>query len=87
MKLIHTMPRRKVRVGDRVSSSQGVVTIPEVDRMLVEGSVGEAEVRRIRAGQRASVRLEAFPDLRLGGRVERVGTLELIKEARSRGIR
>src|SRR6185436_11669992 len=29
-------PRRKIRAGDRVTASQGLVTIPEVDRMLVE---------------------------------------------------
>ena len=68
-------PRRKIRVGDRVTSSQGLVTIPEVNRMLVEGSVGEAEVHRVRPGQTAVVRLEAYPALRLTGKVVRVGTL------------
>jgi len=68
-------PRRKVRVGDRVTSSQGLATIPEVDRMLVETSVSEAELRRVRVGQTAAVRVEAFPDLRLTGAVTRVGTL------------
>lgn len=68
-------PRRKIRVGDRVTGSQGIVTIPEVKRMLVEGSVAEAEVHRLRAGQRAQIRLDAFPELRLTGRVSRVGTL------------
>jgi HlyD family secretion protein len=72
---MNASPRRKVRIGDRVSASQGVLTIPEVNRMLVESSVGEAEVHRVRAGQVASVRLEAFPDLRLTGRVLRVGAL------------
>lgn len=68
-------PRRKVRVGDRVTSSQGLVTIPEVDRMVVEASAGEADVHRLRPGQPATIRLEAFPDLRLTGRLARVGTL------------
>jgi HlyD family secretion protein len=68
-------PRRKVRVGDRVSSSQGLVTIPEVNRMLVDASVGEADVHRVHPGQAAVVHLEAFPDLRLTGTVTRVGTL------------
>lgn len=72
---LNASPRRKVRVGDRVSASQGIVTIPEVSRMMVETSVTEAEVHRVRAGQPAAVRLEAFPDLRLTGRVIRVGTL------------
>ena len=72
---LNASPRRKVRVGDRVSPSQGIVTIPEVSRMMVETSVTEAEVHRVRPGQPAAVRLEAFPDLRLTGRVVRVGTL------------
>jgi multidrug efflux pump subunit AcrA (membrane-fusion protein) len=43
--------------------------------MLVEASVSEAEVHRVRTGQPAVVRLEAFPSLRLAGSVARVGTL------------
>ena len=43
--------------------------------MLVEASVGEAEVHRVQPGQPATVRVEAFPDLRLTGKVSRVGTL------------
>jgi multidrug resistance efflux pump len=72
---MNASPRRKIRVGDRVSPTQGLVTIPEVNRMLVEASVGEAEVHRVRPGQAAMVRVEAFPSLRLTGRVVRVGTL------------
>ena len=72
---LNTSPRRKIRVGDRVTSSQGLVTIPEVTRMLVDASVSEVEVHRVRPGQRAEVRVEAFADLRLTGSVVRVGTL------------
>jgi HlyD family secretion protein len=68
-------PRRKIRVGDRVTGSQGLLTIPEVDRMLVEASVSEADVHRVQPGQRAAIFLEAFPGLRLTGHVTRVGTL------------
>jgi multidrug efflux pump subunit AcrA (membrane-fusion protein) len=58
-----------------VTGSQGLVTIPEVGRMLVEATTSEADVHRVRPGQIATVRLEAFPALRLPGRVTRVGTL------------
>lgn len=68
-------PRRKIRVGDRVTSTQGLVTIPEVDRMLVESSVRETDLHRVRAGQRATIRLDAFPDLRLTGQVLSLGAL------------
>lgn len=72
---LNSNPRRKLRIGDRVFATQGVVTIPEVDRMLVEASISESEVHRVKAGQPAEVRVEAFPDLRLTGTVTRVGTL------------
>ena len=76
------IPRRKIRIGDRVTASQGIVTIPEVSRMTVEASVTEAEVHRVRPGQAASVRVEAFPDLRLSGKVARVGTLASVSVER-----
>jgi HlyD family secretion protein len=68
-------PRRKLRIGDRVFATQGIVTIPEVNRMLVEASVSETEVHRVHAGQPAEIHVEAFPDLVLTGTVTRVGTL------------
>jgi multidrug resistance efflux pump len=72
---LNANPRRKLRIGDRVFATQGIVTIPEVNRMLVEASVSEAEVHRVKAGQAAEIRVEAFPDLQLTGTVARVGTL------------
>ena len=68
-------PRRKIRVGDRVTSTQGLVTIPEVDRMLVESSVRETDLHQVRPGQPATIRLDAFPDLRLTGQVLSLGAL------------
>lgn len=79
---LNANPRRKLRVGDRVFATQGIVTIPEVNRMLVEASVGEAEVHRVRPGQVATVRVEAFPDLKLTGTVTRVGALASASAAR-----
>ena len=68
-------PRRKVRLGDRVTPSQGIVRVVEVDRMLVDTSVPERSVHRVRPGQPVTVRLEAFPDLQLSGRVATIGVL------------
>jgi multidrug resistance efflux pump len=68
-------PRRKVRVGDRVTITQGIVTIPEVQQMVVESSVREADVHRVKTGQPVVVRVDGFPDLRLSGRVATLGAL------------
>ena len=71
-------PRRKVRLGDRVTPSQGLVRVVEVSRMLVDTSVPERSVHRVRPGQPVTVRLEAFPDLALSGRVATIGVLARI---------
>lgn len=72
---LNVSPRRKIHVGDRVTGSQGLVTIPEVSRMALEGSVSEAEVHRVQVGQTAMIRAEAFAAARLTGKVTRIGTL------------
>ncbi len=72
---LNSNPRRKLRIGDRVFATQGIVTIPEVNRMLVEASISESDVHRVKTGQPAEIRVEAFPDLKLTGTVTRVGTL------------
>lgn len=72
---VATMPRRKVRVGDRVTSSQGLVTLPDLRRMLVESAIRESDVQLVRPGQPVRVRVDAFSDLRLSGVVARLGAL------------
>ena len=68
-------PRRKVRLGDRVTPSQGIVRVVDVSRMLVDASVSERSVHRVHSGQLVTVRLEAFPELELSGRIATVGAL------------
>jgi RND family efflux transporter MFP subunit len=68
-------PRRKIRPGDRVTETPGIVTVADVDRMLVEASVGEADVHRVAVGQAVTVVLEALRDRRFAGKVTRVGTV------------
>ncbi len=68
-------PRRRVRVGDRVTPSQGLITIPEIDRMVVETSVREVDVHQVVVGLPVGIRLDAFPDQVLEGAVDLVGTL------------
>jgi len=68
-------PRRRVRVGDRVSSTQGLVTIPEVERMLLDTSVREGDLWRVRTGQPVAIALDAFPAMKLTGRIIAIGTV------------
>jgi RND family efflux transporter MFP subunit len=68
-------PRRKIRAGDRVTETPGIVTVADVDRMLVEASVGEADVHRVAVGQTVTIVLEALRDQRFPGKITRVGTV------------
>jgi multidrug efflux pump subunit AcrA (membrane-fusion protein) len=68
-------PRRRIRVGDRVTASQGLVSIPDVTQMEVYTSVREADLALVRVGQPARVAVQAFGSLTLNGHIERIGVL------------
>lgn len=72
---VSVMPRRKIRVGDRVTPSQGLVTLPDLRRMTIQASVRESDVRRIAPGQHVRATLDAFPDTPLAGTVSSIGAL------------
>jgi HlyD family secretion protein len=69
------VPRRRVRPGDRVTGSQGLVTIPEVAQMHARIYVREVDIEHLRIGHAASIAVDAFPRLRLRGRVAAIGAL------------
>jgi HlyD family secretion protein len=67
--------QRKPQVGDQVWANQPLVILPDVSRMEVETRVRETDVHKVERNQKVSVRVEAYPDLRLTGSVSLVGTL------------
>lgn len=67
--------KRRVRVGDAVFAGQPVLDLPDLSEMLVETRVKEGEIHRVAPGQKAEVRLEAFPDETLAATVLRLGAL------------
>jgi HlyD family secretion protein len=68
-------PKRKVRAGDRVTPSQGIVTLPDLAAMAVETSVRESDVMMLAPGARVRARLDALPDVILTGKVARIGAI------------
>ena len=67
--------QRKPQVGDQVWANQPLVILPDISRMVVETKVRETDIHKIERNQKVSVRVEAYPDLRLTGAVALVGTL------------
>ena len=67
--------RRKIRVGDAVWGGTTIVTLPDLSRLHVEGRVPESEIHLLASGQKARVRLDAFPDVPLTGVLRHIGSL------------
>jgi HlyD family secretion protein len=67
--------QRKPQVGDSVWANQPLVILPDISRMVVETKVRETDIHKVEKNQKVTVRVEAYPDLRLTGAVTLVGTL------------
>ena len=67
--------QRKPQVGDQVWANQPLLILPDISKMVVETRVRETDIHKIERKQRVSVRVEAYPDLKLTGQVTLVGTL------------
>lgn len=67
--------RRKIRVGDAVWGGTMVVALPDLSHLHIEGRVPESEIHLLAPGQKARVRLDAFPDTPLTGELRHIGTL------------
>ncbi|MGL4942502.1 MAG: efflux RND transporter periplasmic adaptor subunit [Thermoguttaceae bacterium] len=61
-----------IREGKKVFERQILMRLPDPTQMQVKGLVNEASIRLVKTGQKATVRLEAFPNRDFDGVVERV---------------
>ena len=78
---------KNANVGDNITpfsaaadSKGAVVTLADMDTLEVEADVSESNIAKIRTDQPAEIQLDAFPELRLEGKVSRmVPTLDRTK--------
>jgi multidrug efflux pump subunit AcrA (membrane-fusion protein) len=66
---------RIARVGDTIYRNQAFMVIPEMQNPVVQCDVPEAELSRVQAGNEVVVIPAAYPDVRLQGTVESVGSM------------
>src|SRR5690606_37136252 len=64
--------RDMIQEGVQVRERQTILILPDVTRMQAEMKIQEADIDKVRRGQRASIQVDAFPDRVLTGRVSRV---------------
>jgi HlyD family secretion protein len=67
--------QRKPQVGDQVWANQPLLILPDISKMIVESRIRETDIHKVAQNQNVRVRVEAYPDLRLTGKVTLVGTL------------
>ncbi|MHC4279880.1 MAG: efflux RND transporter periplasmic adaptor subunit [Planctomycetota bacterium] len=61
--------------GETVYKSQTLITLPDLSKLMVDVSVHESSVDKVKPGQRARIVLDAFPDTTLTGEVLKVAPL------------
>ncbi len=66
---------RQIREGAQVYSRQRIFSIPDLTRMQVKVNVHESMVKKIKPGQKASVRVDAARGVELVGTVKTVSNL------------
>jgi len=64
-----------LRVGSKVSRNQLLIVLPNTERMFANVKVNEALSGHVKAGQPATIRMDAFSDSSLPGRVDSIGVL------------
>jgi RND family efflux transporter MFP subunit len=65
----------KVQEGDSPWPGQGLINLPDLSEMQVQTTVGEVDVQKVKTGQEATIKLDAFPDREYHGTVASISTL------------
>ena len=61
--------------GDQIYPGALFMRVVNLDQMVLTASLNQVDVHSIRIGQEATIRLDAYPDLELQGRVVSVGAI------------
>lgn len=77
--------KRKPQIGDTVWEGQPLVYLPDISHLVVNASIREVDLHKVQVGMPVAVLVDAYPDLRLSGRVQGIGVMaETPLEERSR---
>lgn len=66
---------RHTNVGEMASPSEALFTVANLTRVWVEADVYEKDLARVRVGQQAEIRVDAYPERRFAGKVDSVGDM------------
>ncbi len=66
---------RQIQEGDQVYSGQSILKVVAQNSMQVEGNISQADSQQFRVGQVADIALDAFPGVRLKGKIYSLGAI------------
>ncbi|MCF7811061.1 efflux RND transporter periplasmic adaptor subunit [bacterium] len=70
----------KIKVGDTPWRGQALIELPDLSVMLVETSVSEINISKVKVGQDAEIKLDAYPDPIFHGKIIDVAVLASTNE-------
>lgn len=65
----------RIEEGATIRERQNIITIPDMTAMAIKVKVHESAIKKIQLGQRATVKIEAYPDQVLSGEVTKIAVL------------
>jgi HlyD family secretion protein len=65
----------QVREGDQVNAGQPFLTIVNPSSMILDATVNQVDAEQLRLGMKATVHLDAYPDIDLPGVLEGIGAM------------
>ena len=65
----------QVREGDQVNAGQPFLTVVDPSSMVLDATVNQVDAEKLRLGMKATIHLDAYPDLELPGVLEGIGAM------------
>ena len=69
--------RRKPRVGDILVKNQPLIDLPDLSSMVIKTRVREVDLFKVEIGKKATVEVDAYPQLSFRGTISSIGVLAL----------
>lgn len=69
--------RRKPRIGDVLVRNQIILDLPDLNQMTVKSKVREIDLCHVEVGKKATVEVDAYPQLAFTGKISSIGVLAL----------
>jgi HlyD family secretion protein len=73
----------QVREGDQVNAGQPFLTVVDPSSMVLDASVNQVDAENLRLGMKATIHLDAYPDVELPGVLEGIGAMSKTSTFRS----